>query len=234
MSDSPENIQQQMEITKLQITEKFGVLESQMASSLESTGNAVSASAEAVHETVQTVTDAMQDAVHSIRQTFSLQRQFDRHPWLILGSFAVVGYIVSKYLDTRKRTINPTGPSLTSPPLSRSPIVFPPSDTQPLVELRSTALATSIPAGDMADESPAWSRLQQMAVETLIGVVREVTSRSVPAIADYLAELSSGTNGAGPNDPDRSSTSLLKKATTATDRIASDTSLASIRFDKSF
>ena len=54
MSDSPETIQQQMEITKLQITEKFGVLESQMASSLESTGNAVSASAEAVHETVQT------------------------------------------------------------------------------------------------------------------------------------------------------------------------------------
>jgi hypothetical protein len=87
MEDRLTMIRRQMDLTKRDFELKLASLEQQVTEKVHSAGTAVNATAEAV-----------QDVVHSVSDAFDVPRQFDRHPWLFLGSSVVLGYVVTDVL----------------------------------------------------------------------------------------------------------------------------------------
>jgi cell division septum initiation protein DivIVA len=98
MDDTLEIIRQQMTETKSQLSDKLESLEHQVSDTVQSTGTAVNDTVAAVQKTVDSVTGAVQDAVQSVSNAFDVRRQFDRHPWLVLGGALVVGYLAYELL----------------------------------------------------------------------------------------------------------------------------------------
>lgn len=167
MDDTPEVIRQQMDETKLQLAEKLESLEHQVTQTVQSTGTAVNATVASVQETVETVTGAIQDAVKSVSNALDVQRQFDRHPWLILGGSVVLGYLAAEFFSA---------PTAASDP--------PPGTAAPPLPLRDHAgHGNWQPAG----ESSPLQQLRSAAVGSLIGIVQDVASRASPLVLEYLA-----------------------------------------------
>jgi hypothetical protein len=185
--ETPDTNRQQMEETKSDIADKLESLELKVVESVQSTSTAVSETAEAVQETVETVTDALQDVVHSLSNAFDLRRQLDRHPWLNLGGCAALGYLAFGYLSTPKKDERTQKDEpLNSPPLANQ-VRF---ENGALFKDAISPSAASDSSPETDGESSAWHQLKLAAVQALVGIVREVAARSVPAVADFLTEPS--------------------------------------------
>jgi hypothetical protein len=98
MDDTLEMIRQQMTETKSHLSDKREHWEHQGSDTVQSTGTAVNDTVAAVQKTVDSVTGAVQGAVQSVSNAFDVRRQFDRHPWLVLGGAVVVGYLAYELL----------------------------------------------------------------------------------------------------------------------------------------
>jgi ElaB/YqjD/DUF883 family membrane-anchored ribosome-binding protein len=184
MSDTTEDIRQQMEETKSHLSEKLESLESQVTNTVQSTGTAVNATVEAVQVTVETVTGAVQDAVQSVSNAFDVRRQIQRHPWLVLGGAAVLGYLAVEFFTNRAKKSSPM-PRTTSPPISSADGT---SDRNGNREVDSVATSAAIAAAyESGRESSSRHQLQDMAIRALIGVVQDIATHAVPYVADYLA-----------------------------------------------
>lgn len=181
MSDTPDEIRQQMEETKSQLSDKLVSLESQVSETVQSTGTAVNATVGAVQETVETVTGAVQDAVQSVSNAFDLKRQFQRNPWLVIGGAAVLGYFAVEFLRGSRR--KPA--RLLATTCAPAPIAVNPGDA----DAQSAAIAAAYEAGR---ESSHRHELQSAAVGALIAVVQDVASRAVPPLMDYLTASLAG------------------------------------------
>lgn len=158
MNDTSEGIRQQMDETRSQLTDKLESLEHQVSETVQSTGTAVNATVEAVQETVETVTGAVQDAVHSVSNAFDVRHQIDKHPWLVLGGAAVVGYLAFEFLKGSVKC------------------------SKSLEEVDS---APSV-ASESGWNCSAWDQLKGIAVGVLIGVIQDAASRAVPRVMDYV------------------------------------------------
>lgn len=183
MSDTPDEIRQQMEETKSQLSDKLVSLESQVTETVQSTGTAVNATVGAVQETVETVTGAVQDAVQSVSNAFDLQRQFQRNPWLVLGGAAVLGYFAVEFLrGSAKKSARPL--ATTAAPAS---IACQPNDANGQSGDNPAATVAAIAAAyESGRESSYRHELRSAAVGALIAVVQDVASRAVPPLMNYL------------------------------------------------
>jgi ABC-type transporter Mla subunit MlaD len=166
MNDTPEVIRQQMEETKSQLSEKLESLEHQVSETVQSTGTAVNATVASVQETVETVTGAVQDAVQSFSNALDVRRQFDRHPWLILGGSVVLGYLAAELLTDSPEE------------LTQRPVTAP----QPLPPANNANHGSGESSGNSS-----WNQLRDAALGSLIGIVQDVASRAAPHVIDYLA-----------------------------------------------
>ena len=183
MDDTPEVIRQQMEETKTQLTEKLESLELQVSETVQSTGTAVNATVEAVQVTVETVTGAVQDAVQSVSNAFDLRRQIERHPLLVLGGAAVLGYLAVDLLTGSAKKSEQPREAAPSPPPSANNAGQ--ANGEPAVESAATAAAIAA-AYESGRDSSSRHQLQDLAIRALIGVVQDVASRAVPQVVDYL------------------------------------------------
>lgn len=183
MSDSPDVIRQQMEETKTHLSEKLESLEHQVSETVQSTGTAVNATVEAVQETVETVTGAVQDAVQSVSNAFDIRRQIEKHPLLVLGGVAVLGYLAGELLmGPGKKPV--TAPSTTPPP---SPSMDNTVGGNPQQSVESAAVAAAIAAAFKSGLDSSFSyQLKGQAIAGLIGIMNEVATRAVPLVMDYL------------------------------------------------
>ena len=166
MDDTPEVIRKQMDETKLQLVEKLESLEQQVTQTVQSTSTAVHATVASVQETVESVTGTVQDVVHSVSNALNLQRQFDRHPWLILGGAAVLGYLAAKLL-TEPEPASAQSPATASPP--------------------SPFAAASTHENRVPGMNSPWHQLRNAALGSILGIVQQVASRATPHVLDYLA-----------------------------------------------
>lgn len=189
MSDTPEVIRQQMEETKTQLSEKLVSLESQVTETVQSTGTAVNATVEAVHETVDAVTGAVQDAVQSVSNAFDLRRQIERHPWLVLGGAAVLGYLAVDLLTGRAK-MSKSSKALASVPCSSTDSAGS-GNGVPAAESAATAAAFAA-AYESGRESSSRHELQGLAIRSLISVVQDIASRAVPQVVDFLTRNLTG------------------------------------------
>ncbi len=188
MSDTPEVIRQQMEETKTHLSEKLESLEHQVSETVQSTGTAVNATVEAVQETVETVTGAVQDAVQSVSNAFDIRRQMEKHPMLVLGGVAVLGYLAGELLmGPGKKPVMPLQ-TTPIPPASPSAAADNTGGGSAQQSVESAAVAAAITAAFKSGLDSSFSyQLKGQAIAGLMGIVQEVAARAVPLVMDYLA-----------------------------------------------
>jgi hypothetical protein len=184
MDETAEIIRQQMQETKSQLAEKFESLERQVSETVQTTGAAVNTTVQAVQATVETVTGAVQDAVQSVSNAFDVRRQFDRHPWLVLGGSLALGYLAVEFLagsrkksQQRQESAHPPNPTAdTSGQNGQSPV-------------EPTATAAAIAAAyESGLQTSSRHQIKSVAIGALIGIVQDVVSRAVPQVMDYLTQ----------------------------------------------
>lgn len=176
MSEDAEVIRQQMDETKAQLAEKLETLELQVAETVQSTGNVVSATVEAVQETVENVTGAVQDAVQSVNHAFDLRRQLDKHPWYVLGGSVALGFLAHELLGGKASKFKVSALSANNMAAGDGGSVNSPSTARPLVAATGTA----------GNKKSSWNELQELAMETIVGLVKEVAKQSVPQLVEAI------------------------------------------------
>ena len=185
MDDTPEAIRLEMVETRSQLNEKLESLELNVVETLQSTGTAMTATAESVQETVETVSEAVQDAVHSVGQAFDLRRQFERHPWWVLGGAAVLGYFASGAFRSRAIVSNGVFQPASAAPESWDAVVS--SGEESSTDAKPTVAFSNAESG--RGGSPA-QQLTDVAFGVLISVLQDIASRATPRIVDMLTGAS--------------------------------------------
>lgn len=237
MADEPEVIKQQMEETRASLTEKLETLEHQVVATVQNATSAVTETVdtvkEAVQETVGTVKESMHETVETVKDTFDLERQVARHPWAMMAGAVAVGYL-GGYLINRAQAGNTRGlaPGYVYGTGYWPPEMQPRRDGPPASE----ALTEAGPAGEFrpakekAAEGPGWlsslteqfqpeiQQIKGLAIGTLLGVVRDMLTRSVPPtleaqVGDVVNSLTTKLGGKplrGPILPEPTSPSTVK------------------------
>jgi hypothetical protein len=196
MAEHPEVIRKQMEETRASLTEKLEALETQVTEKVEATTEAVTGTVEAVKETVENVTETVQETVHSVAETFNFKRQFERHPWMMLGGAITVGCMAAYFLGGKshrngRRDWHGEEPETTSRRASALAESAARHEPEPPPEPRSRQEEPSQPAEE-GKKSWLWEevgRIKNLALGTLMGAVREAAAHSLSgAIGEKIAE----------------------------------------------
>lgn len=184
MDESPEVIRQQIELTKLQLTQNLGSLEHQVAETVQSSFSKVKNSVETVHETVETVATVIQGAMQSVTNAFDIRRQIERHPWLVIGGSVVTGCLVVKYLSGSKNESELACGMARTPSCPTAGYASPETGT-PTVASAATASAIAA-AYESGLKSSSWNQLRSAGISTLMWIMQDIASRAVPqAIAHF-------------------------------------------------
>jgi ElaB/YqjD/DUF883 family membrane-anchored ribosome-binding protein len=191
MDEQPKVINQQMEDTRAALTEKLEALESRVADTVQTTTDvvqtateAVSETVENVKETVEAVTESVQETVQSVGDVFNVSQHVERHPWLVFGGAVAVGCLAGWALAPRRRRHSGAMPMAA---LQTTPAEQPNGSGASRPEPPKPAPSpTSTTTGWVSEQL---GRLKNLALGSLMGVVRDLASRSVPgALGGRLAE----------------------------------------------
>lgn len=176
MDETPELIRHQINKTTVQLSEKLESLESQVSQSVQSASSAVNATVESVRQAVETVTDVIQGAAKSCSNALDVQRQVDKHPWLIVGGAVVVGYLAAEFLA---KPTKDSGHSLERVPLPR------PTADKSAHQQDSPRMLGSGGAPDKVNSF--WQQISRAAIGPLMEMVQDAAARAAPLVVDYLA-----------------------------------------------
>jgi hypothetical protein len=198
-----------MDETKVHLAEKLEALESQVSSTVQSTTEAVAETVEAVKDTVENVTESFQETVHSVSETFNLSRQFERHPWGMLGGSVAAGAVVGYLLGAESRRngrshgrVEEKGEEMASRMSAASDEVLTRREPEPNGDSSPSRTAAASEREEAAQTGWFWEelgRLKNLGLSALMGVVRDLTVRSLPeSLGQKVAEeVDHLTNGLG-------------------------------------
>jgi len=180
-----EVIQSRMEETRASLADKLEALENQVLGTVSDATSAVANTVEDVKSVVGSVTESVQETVESVKETFNLRKQFEKHPWLLLGGSVAVGYVGGCLLSPSSRTTN----GHTAQPAAELPTAAAPSFLH-----QQPQAAPPAPASQPAEEPGAFHealhRLRGLAVGSLMGVVRQMLTTTLPeALTDDVSHL---------------------------------------------
>src|SRR5205814_9935645 len=134
-----------------------------------------------VEGTIENVESSVQETVASVKRTFDLPYQVDRHPWAMLGGSLLTGFVLGNYVEGRRQReqLRPR-PSLA------------PSRT--VVSDRIPALTSepSQPAGLLSWLRQTFDdeieKVKGMAIGAAMGIVRDLAKESLPKLAPQIDE----------------------------------------------
>src|SRR5262249_60811224 len=108
VENKPEVIRQQMQETRTALTEKLEALEHQVVETVQGARSAVT-------DTVESVRGAVHDTVCTVKETFDLNRQVERHPWAMVGGSFALGYVSGRLLKQATSALGRPGPGRGAP-----------------------------------------------------------------------------------------------------------------------
>jgi ElaB/YqjD/DUF883 family membrane-anchored ribosome-binding protein len=170
-----EVIRDEMEQTRANLADKLGALETQVRETVVGAKEAVSSTVEGVKEAVGSVTET----VGAVTEQLSVTKQVEEHPWLAMGAAVAAGFVAAQVLDQMSRPA-----PAPAPPQSLSDLSFPSSSrfSEPLpppAEKKEGLLESMMPdLGGVVNT--LLSSAGGLAVNSLFGVIRELTSRGLP------------------------------------------------------
>jgi hypothetical protein len=185
MDHEPEVIRQQMEETRASLADKLETLENQVVSTVQGATTAVT-------ETVEIVKDAVQDTVSTVQETvqktFDVSGHVDRHPWVMLAGSVAAGFVAGRLLGRAAAGRGGGAERITGYLRSSWPALGPREEQgyRPREEGNGRGRVAGEPdrAGWLAGLGETFGdeirQLKGMALGALLGVVRDVVSRSAP------------------------------------------------------
>lgn len=171
-------IKHQMLETRTALTEKLEALEERVTSTVRETTEAVEETVEAVKDAVEntvqavtgTVTDTVETVKESVKESFDLTRQFNNHPWTMLGGSVFLGYLGGCLLD-RARPV-------ACPPPSNGWAAF-----------NGGTSAPQEPARPTKTERPASPSLWDKAIEALGPPMEKLEGIAIGAAASLVGKM---------------------------------------------
>jgi len=137
-----------------------------------------------VKSTVDSVTEGVHDTVESVKETFDFREHIRRHPWLALGGALTAG-VAGGYLlwpasrPTRTWEWQPSPPEPRETPASLSNLSAPRREPEPARDQGESTTEHVLSAlGDAGTQ--ALSKVRELAVGTLMGVLGEVVLNALP------------------------------------------------------
>ena len=202
MDNQSEMIRQQMDETRSALSEKVELLEQQVVETVHGATAAVADTVdsvkEVVHDTVQTVKDSVQDTMDSVKNSLDVQRQVDHHPWAMMAGATALGFLGGcltrrsgdvHYYDGRSTPTRDVGFGLHGNGAAQSYPV--PARAVKLSNGSSPPVAPT-PPGSLAKLGESFegeiTQLKGLAVGTLLGIVRDMVTQSVPPTLERQVE----------------------------------------------
>ena len=164
MDPQPDVIRQQIEETRSSLTEKLEALEAE-------------------------VKGTVQSAKETVKRTFDIPYQVDRHPWAMLGlsfvSGIVAGALVGGRVSTERRIARRMSEASREPPER--------AETTPAAAWSRVTHDGQARPGfvdrlthQLGDEL---EKAKDLAIDTMVGVVSDVVRKSIPALGQAVEEL---------------------------------------------
>jgi ElaB/YqjD/DUF883 family membrane-anchored ribosome-binding protein len=187
MDYEPKVIHQQMDETRVSLTEKLETLEDQVTRTVQKATDLVSNTVDtvkhAVHESVDSVRESVHETVATVKETFDLHRQVDRHPWLMFSGSVAAGYLAGCLLGNERGRYS-SGSAVRGSLYSArgngesEEAPAPPSRTTTPMERPAHRPRW---LGQLADRfAPEIAQLKGLAIGTTLGVVRDMIADAVP------------------------------------------------------
>src|SRR5947209_4304511 len=101
MDPQPDVIRQQIEETRSSLTDKLETLEAEVKGTVQSAKETVESAKGAVEGTITSVKESVQSATETVKRTFDIPYQVDRHPWAMMGLSLVSGVIAGALAGSR-------------------------------------------------------------------------------------------------------------------------------------
>jgi len=169
-----EVIRDEMELTRANLADKLGALETQVRETVSDAKEAVSSTVEGVKEVVGSVSET----VGSVAEQFSISKQVDEHPWLAMGAAVAAGFVAAQLFDRMGQQQTPAAPS-SSPSFNDLPLTSTRFSEPPPAEAKKEGLLESM----MPDLSGVANTLLHsagtLAVSSIMGVIRELAVRGL-------------------------------------------------------
>ena len=174
-----EVIHKQMEATRESLTDKLGVLESQVREGVQvanetvaatvdgvkdvvaSVADTVSSVKDSVAETVSSVKEGVSETVDSVKETFDIRKHVENYPWAAFGTAVAVGVAGGLLLG-------PSAPATGAPPKS-SGAPTPAPAPAPAAKSNQQGMMTNL-----------LQNIQGLALGSLVGVARDLVRQSAP------------------------------------------------------
>jgi ElaB/YqjD/DUF883 family membrane-anchored ribosome-binding protein len=144
---------------------------------------------EAVTDTVDSVKEAVQETWHSVKRAVDLPYQTERRPWLMFGLSVAAGYVVGSLIEAMgERGRTSRGPT------SRARGGYDGTGVAPRTRVAEEPArfvgdgrpSGGLIAGVLDQFSGELRTLRSAAIGMLVGVVRDMLKRAVPAMAPHL------------------------------------------------
>jgi ElaB/YqjD/DUF883 family membrane-anchored ribosome-binding protein len=205
-----EVIRHQMEDTRTALTEKLETLENQVVETVQGAVQTVQGATAAVSETVATIKDTVQDTVCTVKDTvegtvaavkgtvqdsvetmkdwMDVRVHVDRHPWLMVGGAAAIGFCVGAMLGKRPSAALPVEAVRVEPPRPEVPRAttgqrlhhHPNGGSREKRRQEPSSTMASTMASWLSEFTPEINKLKSLALGTLLGTAREMILQAVP------------------------------------------------------
>jgi ElaB/YqjD/DUF883 family membrane-anchored ribosome-binding protein len=153
---------------------------------------------DSVQGTVDSVKETMADTVEGVKKTFDLHRQVDNHPYLMVGGAVVVGFVAGRMLTQQTGRAMGQAAERFGPTVRR----YAQSAASNLGSAASTVGSTAASVGGAAATAGDWmsgletmfgpeiAKLKELAIGTLLGVVRDMAVKAAPeTLAPRVSEI---------------------------------------------
>jgi ElaB/YqjD/DUF883 family membrane-anchored ribosome-binding protein len=179
MDEKPEVIQKEIEQTSTSLKEKVEMLEEQVLGTVkdatETVGDTVESVKDSVAETIQTVKETVHDIGDTLRRTFDLRYQVQRHPWPMMGGSVLAGFAAGKLLGRLvggPREVSQNGSPVRAPSAATLYTSAPPAAAEPSRPGLFNRLLERV--------EPEIDKVKGMAIGAVFGLLRDMAKRSLP------------------------------------------------------
>jgi hypothetical protein len=198
MAEEPEVIKHDIDETATDLKTKVEQLEEKVLGTVKGTTAAVSDTVETVKETVQqtiaTMRETVADTVQSVKRTFDLRYQVDRHPWLMRSGSVVAGFaagkLVGSWLSSGRKYPLGDGRFYSSTPRqatkTHETARSRPAAAKPARECSEPGLFSRL----MGNFDPEIHKVKGLAIGALFGFLRDMAKEALPAsLSDKVDEV---------------------------------------------
>jgi hypothetical protein len=188
MDPKPDVIRQQIDETRESLTDKLETLEGQVKQTVASVTEVVDSVRSKVEGTVEAVASSVEHTVETVKRTFDIPEQVQRHPFAMTGGALLAGAAVGWFVGRQRFS---SGPELSSQRLSSYAApghgYRPPRSTEALA---ATESQPGFLSGMLEPVVAEFDKIKSTAIGALLGLARDAIRRSVPpALAEHVDEI---------------------------------------------